>query len=131
MTLEEIKQVYYINAEIKHLEKELDKIRNESYVKGQKLTGLPRSSGYGDKTAERAMLEREYEELIQDAKYRGMAERNRIMKYISTIDDSLMRQIIFYRHISLLPWSVVACEVGGSNTADGVRMMHDRFFRKK
>lgn len=130
MTLEEVKQVYYINEEIKRWEKELNKIRNKSYVKGQQLTGLPRASGAGDKTAERAMLEREYEELIKDAQYRAIGARNHIMRYINTIDDSLMRQIIFYRHIALLPWSVVANEVGGDNTADSVRMLHNRFFAK-
>lgn len=50
-----------------------------------------------------------------------------INKYIDRIDDSLIRQIIMLRYINGLTWEQVAEQVGGNNTADGVRMIHNRF----
>ena len=55
-----------------------------------------------------------------------MAEINR---YVENIDDSLIRQIIILRHVNGLTWEQVAASIGGNNTADSVRMMHDRFLR--
>lgn len=131
MDLEEVKQVYYITREIEMYKKELQRIKEKSYVKGQDLSGMPMAAGNGDKTSDRAMAELEYENLIKEAQYRLVIEKNKILRFISTIDDSIMRQIIFYRHVSLLPWRIVAREVGGDNTPDSVRKAHQRFFSKK
>ena len=92
---------------------------------------MPMAAGNGDKTSDRAIEELKYERLIEEAQYRVVIEKNKIMQFINTIDDSIMRQIIFYRHVSLLPWRIVAREVGGDNTQDSVRMLHKRFFEKK
>ena len=48
-------------------------------------------------------------------------------EYIENIDDSLVRQIITLRYINGLTWNQVALSIGGDNTADSVRMIHDRF----
>ena len=112
-------------------QKELQKIKEKSYVKGQDINGMPMAAGNSDKTSDRAVAEAYYKNLIEEAQLRVALERNKIMQFINTIDDSIMRQIIFYRDISLLPWRIVAREVGGDNTTDSVRMMHNRFFEKK
>jgi len=51
-------------------------------------------------------------------------------EYIDNIDDSLVRQIITLRYVNGLTWQQVAASIGGDNTADSVRMMHDRFLKK-
>ena len=51
-----------------------------------------------------------------------------INEFVEDIDDSLLRQIIVLRHVNGLSWRQVAREIGGGNTADGVRMLHDRYF---
>ena len=52
-------------------------------------------------------------------------------EYIENIDDSLIRQILIFRYINGLTWEQVAANIGGNNTADSVRMIHNRFFSKK
>jgi hypothetical protein len=52
-----------------------------------------------------------------------------INEYIETIDDSLLRQIITLRHVNGLTWDQVAAHIGGGNTGDSVRKMHDRFLK--
>lgn len=56
-------------------------------------------------------------------------ERNRLERYITTIEDSLLRQVFTYRFVNGLPWQQVAACIGGSNTADGVRMMCNRYIK--
>lgn len=126
MELNEVKQIYWINKEINMYRRELEKI---TYLKGQGSDGQPKSSGNGDMTAELAMEQKKYHDLIADAEYRRQLQKNKVLVFISTIDDSLMRQIIFYRDISNLPWEIVAQEIGGSSTPDSVRMLHNRFFK--
>lgn len=126
MELHEVKQIYWINKEINMYKRELEKI---TYLKGQDSDGQPKGSGNGDITAALAMEQKKYHDLIADAEYRRQMQKNKVLAFISSIDDSLMRQIIFYRDISNLPWEIVAQEIGGSSTTDSVRMLHNRFFK--
>ena len=128
MKLHEVKQIYWINKEINMYKRELEKI---TYLKGQDSDGQPKGSGSGDITAALAMEQKKYHDLIADAEYRRQIQKNKVLAFISTIYDILIRQIIFYRDISKLPWDIVAQEIGGSTTADSVRKAHQRFFRKK
>jgi len=54
-----------------------------------------------------------------------------INEFVEEIDDSLLRQIIILRHVNGLTWEQVAAHIGGGNTGDSVRMMHDRFLEGK
>lgn len=131
MTKKECNQLYYINREIKMWEKELARIRNKSYVNSPKVTGMPIGTGTSDKTAERSLLELEYERLIEQLRTVAALKKNEILNFINTIELSSDRQIVFLRAAALLPWSVIADELGGDNTEDSVRKRYDRLFDKK
>lgn len=130
MTSKELRQIYYLNREKRLYEKELRKLRNRSIIKGQQLSGMPRGSSSGDPTSRNAVELAEYEKLIEEIEYKITVQINKIMQYINSIDDSYLRQVIFLRDISLLPWETVAAEMGGDNTADGMRMFYKRFLEK-
>lgn len=55
---------------------------------------------------------------------------NQIEKFISDIDDSRMRRIINFRFIQKMSWNKVANKIGGSSTADSIRMEFNRFIEK-
>ena len=57
------------------------------------------------------------------------AYMSRLERYISDIEDSYLRLAFTYRFINGLPWEQVAACIGGSNTADGVRMMCNRYIK--
>jgi len=70
----------------------------------------------------RKKLEQRLEELME--------MRERLEEYIETVPDSLIRQILILRYVNGLSWKQVAAHIGGGNTADSVRMLHNRFLKK-
>lgn len=124
MTRRELNQIYYINREIEMWQRELDDITS---LQSPKLDGIPKGTGISDSTAAKAVKAAPVIDKINELIAELQAKRQEIYEYIATIDDSLMRQIIMYRCLSLCTWKEVATYVGGGNTADSVRMMFMRF----
>ena len=129
MTKAELEQIYYLNRELKMWETELERVRCKSLV-GSPLPGNSHGSGISDKVADRAERIIELENRIIAKRDEIQRLRDEAIEYIYSIPDSLTRQIIYYRCVSLMSWRRVAYEVGGNNTADGVRMIYNRFMDK-
>jgi hypothetical protein len=130
MTKKELSQIYYLNRELEMWQRELEKVQCESLIKCQQITDMPRGTGISDKTANRVASIDNIERIINGKLIEIQIQRERIMTYINSIDDSLLRQILFYRHISCMKWGQVAINIGGDNTGDSVRKMHDRFLEE-
>ena len=130
MTKSDLEQIYYLNRELKMWETELERVRCKSLV-GSPLPGNSHGSGVSDKVADRA-------ERIIELENRIIAKRDEIQRLrdeavacIESIQDSLTRQIIYYRCVSLMSWRRVAYEVGGNNTEESVKKIYYRFFGKQ
>lgn len=130
MTKEELSQIYYLNREIKMWKDELNRLECQSLLKGQQLTGMPNGGGSGDKVGDLAVKKTDIQLIIEEKLKEIQLQREKIIEYISGIEDSLMRQIVFYRNVSCMSWRQVAAEIGGKNTEDGVRKLYDRFLEK-
>ena len=52
-----------------------------------------------------------------------------ITEYIATVNDNLMKIILYKRHIELKSWVQISAEMG-NGTPDSVRMAHKRFLQK-
>ena len=131
MTKEELSQIYYLNREIKMWQEELNRLECQSLLKGQQLSGMPGGGGSSDKVGDLAVKKTDIQLIIEGKLKEIQLQRERIIEYINSIEDSLMRQIIFYRNVSCMSWKQVAAELGGSNTENGVKKMYQRFFEKK
>ena len=129
VTKSELEQIYYLNRELKMWETELERVRCKSLV-GSPLPGNSHGSGVSDKVADRAERIIELENRIIAKRDEIQRLRDEAVEYIYSIPDSLTRQIIYYRCVSLMSWRRVAYEVGGNNTPDGVRMIYNRFMDK-
>lgn len=128
MTKRELSQLYWLNREIEADEKRLKELETAATSTTSKITGLPHVSGISDKTAIAAEIA-DVKAIIEAKKIQAVAEYNRLNRYIASVDDSLMRQILALRHIDGMEWDRVASSIGGGNTGDGVRMAHARFLR--
>lgn len=129
MTREELEQIYYLHRELRMWEQELERLRCRSLVRSpQPNTGS--GSGTSDKVGDLAEKRTDLERLVEAKREEIQQSRDKAVAYIYGIPDSLTRQIVYYRCVSLFGWRRVAYEVGGNNTPDGVRMIYSRFMDK-
>ena len=127
MTKSDLEQIYYLNRELKMWETELERVRCKSLV-GSPLPSNSHGSGVSDKVADRAERIIELENRIIAKRDEIQRLRDEAVEYIYSIPDSLTRQIIYYRCVSLMSWRRVAYEVGGNNTEESVKKIYYRFF---
>lgn len=127
MTKKELTSVYYIKKEIKMWEEQLELI--ESKAEG-KITGLPFTPGTGssDQMADLAIKAVSVRELIEAKKRNLNQQQDRIISWIISIDDTVVRQIMLYRHVRCYSWNTVAQKIG--ITADSARKQHDRYLQQ-
>lgn len=130
MTREEINQIYYIDREIEMWKRQLTELKQDGKIKAQTITGMPHANTNrtADPTGEEAGRILEIEEIIQQKLGQIQQQKKKVYAYIATLEDSLMRQIIMHRCITLCSWQEVAMYVGGGNTMDSVRKRFDRHF---
>lgn len=131
MTKNDLYKIYYLDKEMKMWQEELRSLEYNIGIKSPSLTGMP--SGHGGEP--NSMTEQEAIEIanckahIETMLLRIQKAKNEVYAYISTVDDSLMRQIIKYRCVSLLKWDQIAGKIRGGNTADGLKQAYSRYIR--
>ena len=128
MTRNELKQIYHLSREIRMWQEELDKVQAE-ILSSSKLTGMRRKKGTSDRVGELACTLVDIERIIDGKLTEIQLQRKRMVEYINSLDDSLLRQIIFYRCVSLMGWHQVAETIGGECTAESVRKYYARGVR--
>lgn len=129
MTREELSRLYNLNREIEQDKQRLDELRAAATDTSAKITGLPHVGSIADKTALAAEIA-DTVSIIEAKQRMCIAEYNRLCRYIASIDDSLVRQIISLRFINGLSWRQVSNHVGGANTEESVKKIFYRFLRK-
>jgi len=130
MTLKELSQLYYLNWEIEMDKRRLMELEARALPGAQVLTGMPHSPGVSDIVGDCAAEIADLRGIIEAKHQQCLYERSRLERYISGIDDSLLRQIFTYRFVNGLPWAQVAACVGGGNTSDGCRMSVYRYLER-
>lgn len=135
MDKKQLSQIRYLKSEIELLKRQ---IANMDYrVATDTVTGSDPDFPYTERRFTIVGIDYEdYERRTQRLQKRlekRLAELVKLLEdthdYIESIDDSLIRQIITLRHIEGLTWEQVAARIGGNNTPDSLRMMHDRFLK--
>ena len=111
--------------------KELEKIQCQSFVGSQVITGMPFGYGTSDKVASYACDIAEIVKIIDGLLTQIQYQRKRIIDYIGSIQDSWIRQIVYYRCVSCMSWREVANSMGGNNTENGVKKAYSRFISTK
>ncbi len=131
MTLQELSQLYYLNREIEMDQRRLWALEARVRPGAQALTGMPRGNSVSDIVGDCAAAIADLRGIIEAKQQQCIFERNRLERYISSIPDSLLRQIFTYRFVNGLPWGQVAACVGGGNSAESVRQAAHRYIKKR
>ena len=79
--------------------------------------GMPKGNGISDPTGKLGAELAECKIMVAIKMVEIQVQKNKLIKYIDTISDSLMRQIVFYRCVACLNWSQVAAKIGESEDA--------------
>lgn len=131
MTIEELKQYQHLKNEVRFWQRELEEELRKSYVKSPQLTGLPGSRTLPDITAQRAIETEEITRTVQMMQRRAERKLREIAAFIKQVEDPLIRAVLYGRYVKGLSWNRLADTMGGKNTPDNLRMLHNRFFRKQ
>lgn len=129
MTKQELSQLYYLNREIEHLKTRIAEIEGLATSTTKQITGMPHVVGVSDNIGKYVAELADLKELLQLNLKKCFYEFNRLNRFIQSIEDSQLRMILSLRYINGLSWLQIALSIGGSNTADSIRMQHDRFLR--
>ncbi len=129
MTQNELKQIYFLDRELRMWKRELERLKSQSLIKSP-LPNAVHGSGIADKVGELALRLIEAERRVFEKHFEIQKKCDEAMKFIQTIPDTLTRQAIYYRFVRLYSWQRVAIEVGGNNTKESVRKLVNRFFEK-
>lgn len=128
MTRKDLSKVYLLRRELAMWEARYKEIEAASHVSSVRITGMPSGGGLADATFDRASKELEIKDVIENFKKELEDKIEEIERYIVTLDDPLMRQIIEYRCCRSMTWEQVAAHIGAGTSADSLRIMFSRKF---
>lgn len=128
MTSKQLDQVFNLTREKRELEKMLLEIPDITAVRYDSI-GVS-NSGISSPVQKIAEQREKIRELISMKLAEISVAEREILEYIFSINDSQIRRIMRLRHIELKSWLQVANAIGGNNTADSVRMAHDRYLKE-
>lgn len=120
MTQKELSQIRYLKTEIEQDAERLQEFEKHS------ISGLFYEEKLSPETA--AIIE-QCKRILDAKRKKNIEEYARLCRYIEGIEDDFMRQIIVLRYINGYNWVQVAMNIGGGNTAEGVRIAHKRFLK--
>ena len=123
MTEDELNRIYYLRKEIEMWRKKLDNVIGVPSVR-YKFNGG--SCGVGSPVVRQAERRDRIRSIIAEKEEQLLDAEAKLTEYIMTVNDSLIRMIMYKRHVELKSWAVIASEVG-NNTPDGLRMAYKRF----
>lgn len=139
MTKKELSQLRYLSKEIdilkmqiKDLEDKAEKQTASDVVSGSNPVFPYERRRFHIEGIDMKIYEKRLRRLRQKLNKRMeqlIRQRERLEAYISGIDDSMIRIILTLRYVEGLSWRQIAHRVGGGNTPDSVRKMHDRFLK--
>lgn len=140
MTKEELKQYRKIGREIQLLQEQLAKRKANLRRQGNPFDAVRGSSPTfpyvlhdipvgGDDSPDLLLPECRTDIMrLQNTIRKRQQERQRLEDYIFSIEDSELRQIFILRYMGQkLSWTEISRKFGSGNSADALRMRHDRF----
>ena len=130
MTKKELSQLYYLKKEIEQLRRQIAELEAFATNCSTKITELPNGKGISDKIGNYAAQIADLKALLDLNLKKCFYELNRLDRFIQSVEDPLLRQILTCRFVNGYSWRKIAYTVGGNNTPDGLRVKMMRFLQK-
>jgi len=126
MTKENLSQLSWLKLEIEELSVRISKIENALTGRTSQIDSMPWLGNPKDFVGDLMPELLSLKEKLSKNRASAMAEFAKLQSFIEQIDDSQVRLIFTMRYLDGLSWHQVAWRLGG-NTADSVRMIHNRY----
>lgn len=127
MTLKELYSIPHLQKEIADYKEKIREMEELAESMTAKLTGMPHASGVSDKVGECAAAIAEYKTFFESVVAQKVAREMEITQYIQSIEDIVLRRIMYLRFVEQKKWQQVADAIGGNNTEDSVRKRCHRY----
>ncbi len=129
MTRKELSQLYYLRKEINEQQRRLEELETAATACTAKITGLPKGKGISDKIGNYAAQIADLKGLLDLNLKKCFYELNRLDRYIQSVDDPLLRQIILYRFENHMSWRQIERAIGGNNNSESLRKKLYRYLK--
>ena len=130
MTSRELKNLYYLKKEIKEQQRRIAELEAVATNCSTKITGLPTGKGISDKIGNYAAQIADLKALLDLNLKKCFYELNRLDRFIQSIEDPLLRQILTCRFVNGYSWRKIAFQIGGGNSVDSVKKKLYRYLKK-
>ena len=94
-----------------------------------KITGLPHGTGINDKIGNYAAQIADLKVLLDLSLKKCFYELNRLDRYIQSVNDPLVRQIILYLFENHMSWRQIERSIGGNNNSESLRKKLYRYLK--
>lgn len=130
MIRDDLKQLQHLNREINLLQDQIEQMPVEVDSVSSSQDEFPYCqqnvaiTGYSNERYKRirTRLERKKEECL--------AKVDELTAFISTVDDSLIRQLLLLRYVQGRKWCQIAAVMGSNYSEDQLKKRLERFFEK-
>ena len=129
MTKGSLSQLSWLKVEIDDLTHRIRRIESALSGRVSRIDGMPWLGGQKDLVGDLVPELADLKVKLEKSRERAMTECLNLQDFIAEIDDSQIRQIFTLRYLDSLSWHQVAWKLGG-NTADSVRMVHNRYLAR-
>ena len=135
MTIDDLYQLRDLDREIKRYDQRIDELRAQRVAISAPASDRE-PSGKNDGPGRDNKIERltaeiiDLEELLRLNREKRIVEKQRLERYIDSVDDSLTRQVMELRFNELLPWNAVAARMGGGASVDALKKMVYRYLER-
>lgn len=114
MTRPDLSRLSCLMREVERDQERLAALKDAAQRVTPHLTGMPGGGGDGDKVGRLAGEIADLERVITAKLALIQAERAAVCGYISALPDQELREILYLRYVSELPWRQMAAETGKS-----------------
>ena len=129
MTKERLSQLSWLKLEIEELTGRIRRIEHALSGRAARIDGMSWLGGQKDMVGNLVPQLSDLRDQLLESRSSAMAECVQLQAFIAQIEDSQIRLIFTLRYIDSLSWHQVAWRLGG-NTADSVRMVHNRYLAR-
>ena len=129
MKRKDVEQVYHLKRELRKWQSELVRLQADIALSPKPMDGMPHSNKISSPSEEKAIKLADTQKIIEGKIAEIQFTVTEIDVFITTIDNSLTRQIVYDRCVRCLSWKEIAFEMGEGYSDETVRQHYHRFVK--